>query len=328
MGVLTSLPPPFALRLTACDQHSVVAALQHHGERPTAHSLQRLLEGSGDGALRADLEQRSFAVLRADDEAALETLHRAERALLEFFGRDEASKQRCTGRSELGGACGYNRWPQRQQWHGRSIEGRQREPWVSAASLEEALEDAERLLRRTTMRCLEALAGSAGTAAGVGGLGRLLAACAAAGGGGGMASDPSVTDGFLYGATSALERTGASPLEERMGTHTDPGVLTIKRVSDVAGVELQLHDGTWLPVEALAAPDDLIVWAADQLQAAASGDGSRVRALPHRVAVTPGKQRLSLLFELRAPPELRVFTACRHGRSMDACPVCTFYPVR
>ena len=55
-----------------------------------------------------------------------------------------------------------------------------------------------------------------------------------------------------------------------------------------------------------------------------------MRALPHRVAMAAGgsEERLSLLFELRAPPELRAFSACRHGRSMAACPVCTFYPVR
>ena len=62
-------------------------------------------------------------------------------------------------------------------------------------------------------------------------------------------------------------------------------------------------------------------------QAAASGEGGRLRALPHRVVTREAATRLSLLYELRAP-QAAVFSPCRHGRSMDACPVCQYYPVR
>ena len=62
-------------------------------------------------------------------------------------------------------------------------------------------------------------------------------------------------------------------------------------------------------------------------RAAASGEGGRLRALPHRVVTREAATRLSLLYELRAP-QAAVFSPCRHGRSMDACPVCQYYPVR
>lgn len=76
-----------------------------------------------------------------------------------------------------------------------------------------------------------------------------------------------------------------------------------------------------------ASADEILVFAADQLQAAASGEGGRLRAMPHRVVTREAATRLSLLYELRAP-QAAVFSPCRHGRSMDACPVCQYYPVR
>ena len=86
--------------------------------------------------------------------------------------------------------------------------------------------------------------------------------------------------------------------------------------------------GAWVPIETLAAPEDVLVWAADQLQAAASGEGSRIRAVAHRVVVsTPARSRLSLLYELRAPATIAAFSYCRHGRSRESCHVCQMYPI-
>ena len=158
------------------------------------------------------------------------------------------------------------------------------QPWPSA-SLESCVLSAGALYRSVAERCLSALATT--SPAGSAGLARLQAACAAArrDGGGDGAADPSVLDGFLYAATAAEGEPEAAgrpePQLERMASHTDPGVFTVKRASDVPGVEF-LVDGAWLTIEQLAGPDDLLVWAADQLQTAASAEGSRIRAVEHR----------------------------------------------
>jgi isopenicillin N synthase-like dioxygenase len=359
------------LRVEACGAHSVLTTL--HQPQPAAsgsHSLSTLLEGGPgaaaiEAAVRADLEQRSYTLLRADEPSRLRVLRRAEDALVAFFALAEADKEACAGRSELGGACGFNRWPQRQQWHGRSADERRGEPWCASVSVEDTLQEATELLEEVAMRCLGALA------AGSGSIAQLHAVCADARA---QRADHSVTDGFLYAApgrqptgagagagncgpgdcgsgacvgagggagAGAREGEGGGGGAERMGAHTDPGVLTLKRVSDVAGVELDAAVagstrrgegqraplvGGWLPVEAGASADDILVFAADQLQAAASAEGGRLRALSHRVVTREAATRLSLLYELRAP-QAAVFSPCRHGRSMDACPVCQYYPV-
>ena len=353
---MTVTRPRVQLRVNACCAQSVLATL--HQPQPAAsgsHSLSTLLEGGPgaaavEAAIRADLEQRSYTLLRADEPSRLRVLRRAEDALIAFFALAEADKEACAGRSELGGACGFNRWPQRQQWHGRSADERRCEPWCSSAGVEDTLQEATELLEEVAMRCLGALA------AGSGSIAQLHAVCADARV---RRADHSVTDGFLYAAPgrqptdAGADNCGAggagagacagadSGGAERMGAHTDPGVLTLKRVSDIAGVELDAGVagstrrgegqraplvGGWLPVEAGASADDILVFAADQLQAAASAEGGRLRALPHRVVTREEATRLSLLYELRAP-QAAVFSPCRHGRSMDACPVCQYYPV-
>ena len=341
--------PRVQLRVNACDAHSVLTTL--HQPQPAAsgsHSLSTLLEGGPGGAaceaaIRADLEQRSYTLLRADEPSRLRVLRRAEDALVAFFALAEADKEACAGRSELGGACGFNRWPQRQQWHGRSADERRCEPWCASANVEDTLQEATDLLEEVAMRCLGALA------AGSSSIAQLHAVCADARA---RRADHSVTDGFLYAApgrqptgagagncsagdcgSGACVGAGAGAVAregeggggaERMGAHTDPGVLTLKRVSDIAGVELDAGVagstrrgegqraplvGGWLPVEAGASADDILVFAADQLQAAASAEGGRLRALPHRVVTRQEATRLSLLYELRAP-QAAVFSPC------------------
>ena len=87
-----------------------------------------------------------------------------------------------------------------------------------------------------------------------------------------------------------------------MGRHTDPGVLTLKRVSDVPG--LQLYDRArqrWLAVEELYDGDHVLVFAAEQLEQAAREDGATIIASPHRVVEAMGQgERHALVYELRA----------------------------
>ena len=158
-----SVAPRVQLRVDACGAHSVLTTL--HQPQPVvsgSHSLSTLLEGGPgsaavEAAVRADLEQRSYTLLRADEPSRLRVLRRAEDALDTFFALPEADKEACAGRSELGGACGFNRWSQRQQWHGRSVDGRRREPWSASAKVEDALQEATDLLEEVAMRCLGAL---------------------------------------------------------------------------------------------------------------------------------------------------------------------------
>ena len=203
-----TVAPRVQLRVDACGAHSVLTTL--HQPQPAAsgsHSLSTLLEGGPcsaavEAAVRADLEQRSYTLLRADEPSRLRVLRRAEDALVAFFALPEADKEACAGRSELGGACGFNRWPQRQQWHGRSVDARRREPWSASAKVEDALQQATDLLEEVAMRCLGALA------AGSGSIAQLHTVCADARA---RRADHSVTDGFLYAAPARqpTEPTGA-----------------------------------------------------------------------------------------------------------------------
>ena len=89
----------------------------------------------------------------------------------------------------------------------------------------------------------------------------------------------------------------------QMAAHVDPGILTLTRASECPGIEI--FDGArqgWVAVEALAAPDEVVVFAGEQLEKASRG---RIRAARHRVAPPPpehsGEERISVVFELRAP---------------------------
>ena len=85
--------------------------------------------------------------------------------------------------------------------------------------------------------------------------------------------------------------------------------------------------GGWLPVEADASADDILVFAADQLQAAASAEGGRLRALPHRVGdARRGHAPLPFVRDARAASRrLQPLPPRPYQGSMDACPVlCDF----
>jgi len=314
-----------SLQIDALSGHSVVSTVSI-GLQPcsiASHSLVELLQGTArvESAVASDLESRSYTLLRTDI-GTMRMLREAEAQLGTFFALPLLQKQEFAGRGELGGACGFNSWPLREQWHARIAEPG--EPWPLAAKLELALFDVAQLLRRTGLRCLEVLKSHAATSSAADSFDRLHAACTAVE----RAHRSDVLDGFRYAAREEGGSSSSSAAAvEAMGTHTDPGIFTIKRTSDVAGVELQGERGEWVPIERLASPEDLVVFAADQLQAAASCEGSRVRAVHHRVMVPAGRERTSLLYELRAPSSVAAASCCRHGRRTDQCHVCQYYPV-
>ena len=117
-------------------------------------------------------------------------------------------------------------------------------------------------------------------------------------------TDPSVLDAFWYPIPEGSETGGSD--ERGMAAHTDPGVLTLTRASEVPGLEIWDQTarqsrcrsgrsggggasggggrGAWVPLEALAAADEVLVFAGEQLEAASKG---RIRAARHRVVVQP-----------------------------------------
>ena len=307
------------------------AAIKHHQKgacltKPSstepalqAHSLSQLLAGGikaadAEAAIFRDLEAQSFVILRADA-LSLRALQQAETLLVDGFFKalaDETKIKHQGKRMQLV-SCGYSRGPQREQWHmACGAEDRHAQPWPSE-QVEAAMLDTHLLFRRISIRCLEALLPPL-AARSASSLGQLHAACTA---GASNPSDPSVLDCFLYGATA---------VEEKLGVHTDPGIFTVKRVSEVPGVFIRCHDGSWLDVESSASPCDLVVWAADQLATAAKSDGSSIRAVEHCVRTPTGRERSSFVYELRAPESL-LCRSCRHGMPVSSCSVCRHYPV-
>ena len=206
----------------------------------------------------------------------------------------------------------------------------------STMSLREALLNAEALLRRVAMCTLAAAASSAAAAAdGDGDVGlapaadvgplvgaaaaaeddtttystcqRLLEACEQMGHG----TDPSVLDAFHYlpsegdaaaGGCVGGSRTAEDEKEEAMAPHYDPGVLSLTRPSDVPGLQIcSSATNHWIAIEELARPNEVIVFAGEQLEEASGG---RVKAARHRV-MRDGRPRESVVFELRAPGSVR-----------------------
>ena len=275
--------------------------------------------------LRVQLQERSYARVRVDA-LALGTLRRAELAARCFFSQPAEAKARQTGPGGRDGdlllwSCGFSSWPHRQQWH-VVCGAPDAQPWPTAAAavppLRPALLGAESLLREIAMACLRALDGVDPLGAG---MAELREGCEAMGAG----TDPSVLDAFYYAAdtlspptttqqphAAAAERADAHATPPaatarpvmHMAAHLDPGVLTLTRASECPGI--QIYDaacGAWLAVEALAAADEVLVFAGEQLEKATCG---RVRAARHRVASPPddaraSEPRNSVVFELRAP---------------------------
>ena len=257
--------------------------------------------------------------------AEVEVLRTAEAASAAFFACSSHLKMRHTGMGGRRGnlmlwSCGYSRWPEREQWH-VVCGALDAQPWPAAeesemaggGSLFAALMKAEGLLRCISLAVLSALASEAASGDcadgdcnnGVGRLACLATTCAFLGDG----TDPSVLDSFQYmpcGEPGATSNGGVSVDDRRetlaMAAHHDPGVLTLTRTSDTPGLELCSPESGWLPLEKLAAPAEVLVFAGEQLEEASGG---KVRAANHRVAQPPeGRRhetRHSVVFELRAP---------------------------
>ncbi|KAL1508573.1 hypothetical protein AB1Y20_004672 [Prymnesium parvum] len=264
---------------------------------PEAVSLAALCAGgaAADGAARAlaaSLRAFSFAALAADGEATL-PLAAAEQSCAAFFRRPAAEKAALRGGGAVGSlrlwGCGYSSWPNREHWH--VVAGApDAQPWgehADAPLFRRRMLAAAAAMEAIATRCLAALPA-----------GRRLCDRLAA-----RRQDPSVLDAFLYTRGEALCGGGGGAMH--MEAHTDPGLLTLKRVSAVAGLQVY-HRGAWLPVEEAYDQTHLLLLAADQLEQATRGEvGGAIRAASHRVAAAPaGGERLALVYELRASEEL------------------------
>ena len=286
----------------------------------------------------SQLAKYSHARIRVDT-AALEILLKAEAAAADFFaGSTAASKTKHVGKGGRLGklmlwSCGYSAWPEREQWH-VVCGAPDAQPWPAGAdesptagalderlSLRGALMRAKELLRCIAVDTLACLPRESGQDASTG---ELADACSAMGAG----TDPSVLDAFWYHAGRSAEQTAPNIAacsggdlakaalttddtshtadgdvahwdDMAMSAHKDPGVLTVTRASEVAGLQIEVQ-GKWIAVEALASSDEVLIFPGEQLEKATGG---RVGAAVHRVALSKSRatQRNSVVFELRAP---------------------------
>jgi isopenicillin N synthase-like dioxygenase len=102
----------------------------------------------------------------------------------------------------------------------------------------------------------------------------------------------------------------ASPPEGslRAGAHSDYGTLTILRTDDVAGLEIQQRDGSWVAVS--NDPETFVVNLGDSI---AQWTNDRWRSTVHRVALTSSEQRQSFAFFHMAnwDAEIECLPTCR-----------------
>ena len=83
-----------------------------------------------------------------------------------------------------------------------------------------------------------------------------------------------------------------------MGAHFNPGLLTLKAVSHVAGLDVLDHEsGTWLNVESAANPtEDLLIFTGETLELVTEGE---YKACSHR-GHSEGEARVSVVYEMRS----------------------------
>ena len=111
-----------------------------------------------------------------------------------------------------------------------------------------------------------------------------------------------------------------------VSAHTDFGVLTVLCQDDIGGLELESLDGEWIAVPPI--PSTMVVNVGDLLARWSNG---RYRSTPHRVIITSGRERLSVVlaydpnFETLADPSL----FCDAGEATIAPPItCGEYLMR
>jgi len=110
--------------------------------------------------------------------------------------------------------------------------------------------------------------------------------------------DPSILDCFYY----FNQYESQLPVQgENLKSHLDPGLLTLKCVSEEPGLQLFDFDcGKWIDAEQLCNYDnlDLLIFPGEAIENSRLGHNLRIRGSPHRVR-TSVKSRLSLVYEMR-----------------------------
>jgi len=259
------------------------------------------------GGLAAQLRQRGYCrVLLGEGETA--TLREAEAAARALLALPEATLRQLSSSAEArrgrardcGGSdllnAGFSRWECRLQWHVvRGAPDAQLWPHDEQPHARSVLLGAADAMRDLALWCLDCLARNDRGGGGCDWAATLRRDCAALG----LGTDGSVLDAFVYRAEKrAGGGDGGGDALLHMGSHTDPGVLTLKLASATAGLEVRDGaTGAWVDLES-GSGAELLVLAADALEHAS---GAAIRAAPHRVAAATD-ERLSLVYEMRAGP--------------------------
>lgn len=309
---------------------------KHHGgddglalcRFPVAELL--LPGGSGAGPMLAHLREHGWAVLQ-DTAQGVELSTDVAAACAAFFGEEDEAKKRHTqpcpgkiGKLHMWGA-GYSRQRVREQFHVVVVSGRNRQTLSSFnAALLAVVPLLSVAMTRSVTPTIHVLSGiplpptSQGAEEQCGWgerhelrelvnrhtqhLSHVCRMCVDAVGRGVLRQcedleaehgDPSVVDIFQY---FNVLREGRP--EGNMGSHFDPGLLTLKPVSPVPGLDvLDAGSGRWIDLEAVATPmQDLLIFSGETLEALTEGE---FKATSHRVH-TEGHERLSIVYEMRS----------------------------